>query len=445
MARAASLPDFSHIPAPVRHRRFASERYAHYVLGVLFVVYVFNFIDRQILAILLQPIKQDLHASDTAMGFLTGFAFAIFYAVAGIPIARFADRRGRSIVIAAGLAVWSAMTAASGLAQTFFQLAAARVGVGVGEAAGSPPAHSLLSDYFPLRRRGAAMAVYSAGVPVGVLFGYVIGGWINEFFGWRRAFFVVGLPGLALAVVVRLTVHDAPRGRADGLHDGGAVDSPAEVFRYLWRLRSFRQLSLGAALHAFAGYGITAWTPAFLIRVYGMSTGEVGTWLGLIAGIAGGTGAILGGVAADRLAARDVRWNMWLPALAVVGALPFATLGFLSPQRVPALLLLTPSTFLGAMWFGPTMAMTQSLAKLRMRAVASAILFFIISLIGLGLGPQVIGILSDALAASYGKEAIRYALVLAGMANVGAALHYVLAARTLRSDLQANGFAEEIA
>ena len=224
MALQTRVLDSLALPQPMARAPSVSERYARYVLAVLFAVYVCNFIDRQILAILLQPIKLDLHASDTAMGFLTGFAFALFYAVAGVPIARLADRRGRSALIAAGLAVWSAMTAASGLAQTFTQLALARIGVGVGEAAGSPPAHSLIADYFPPRRRAAAMAIYSAGVPVGVLFGYLIGGWMNEFFGWRRAFFVVGLPGLALALVVRLTVRDIgvvvgnPNHEAGGLH-----------------------------------------------------------------------------------------------------------------------------------------------------------------------------------------------------------------------------------
>lgn len=437
MAPDVRVLDAAESPATVVRDHPVAERYANYVLGVLFTVYVCNFIDRQILAILLQPIKQDLHASDTAMGFLTGFAFALFYAVAGIPLARWADRRGRSALIATGLAVWSAMTAASGLAQTVTQLALARIGVGIGEAACSPPAHSLISDYFPPRRRASALAIYSAGVFVGVLFGFLLGGWINEFFGWRNAFFVVGLPGLALAGLVRLTVRDPPRGHADGLRDTGTVESSAQVFRFLWKLRSFRQLSLAAALHAFASYGLTAWAPAFFIRVHGMGTGETGTWLGLIAGLAGGSGAILGGLAADRLGARDVRWNMWLPAIAVSLALPFAMLSFLSPQKLSALLLLIPSVFLGAMWFGPTLAMTQSLAKLRMRAVASAILLFIISLIGLGLGPQAVGVLSDLLAGRFGTESIRYALVVAGVANLGAALHFLLAARTLRQDLLA--------
>ena len=185
-----------------------SQRYARYVLFVLFVVYIFNFIDRQILSILIDPIKEDLGVSDTAMGFLTGLAFAVFYTVAGIPIARLADRGVRRTIIAVGLAVWSLMTALSGAAQSFVQLALARVGVGVGEAACSPPAHSLISDYFPPEKRATAISFYNSGISIGVMFGYLAGGWIVQFFNWRVAFLVVGLPGILMAVVIRLTIRE---------------------------------------------------------------------------------------------------------------------------------------------------------------------------------------------------------------------------------------------
>src|SRR5262245_16966802 len=314
--RRAATPRSEPAPIPRQH--------ANYALGLLFVVYVFNFVDRQILAILLQPIKQDLGVSDTAMGFLTGFAFAIFYAGAGLPIARWADTGTRRTVIALGLAIWSAMTAASGLARSFAELALARIGVGIGEAAGSPPAHSLLSDYFPPARRATALAIYSSGIYVGVMIGYLLGGWINEFFGWRAAFFVVGLPGLGLAVAVRLTLREPRHGHADSVSDAAAVHSTRDVLRFVWRRRSFRHIALGAATHAFVAYGSAAWSPTFLIRVHGMRTGEIGTWLGLIAGIAGGTGALVGGLLSDRLARRDQRWHAWLVALAAIANLPFA-------------------------------------------------------------------------------------------------------------------------
>ncbi|HYV57811.1 MAG TPA: MFS transporter [Candidatus Nitrosopolaris sp.] len=410
----------------------SSPGYARYVLGLLVLVYVVNFVDRQILVILLHPIKQDLGVSDTAMGFLTGFAFSLFYAVAGIPIARWADTGQRRTVIALGLAVWSAMTAASGLARSFTQLALARVGVGIGEAAGSPPAHSLISDYFPPARRATALAIYSAGLYVGYMVGYLLGGWINEFFGWRSAFFVVGLPGLLLALVVRLTLREPPRGPVVA----DEVDSAHDVLRFIWRRRSLRHLVLAGATHAFVTYGSSAWSPTFLIRVHGMRTGEIGTWLGLIAGVAGGAGAVLGGVLCDRLAARDARWHAWLVAIAVTAGLPFSLCFQLWPAPHPALLWNIPAVFFSSFWLGPTVAMIQGLVKPRMRAMASAILLFAISLIGLGVGPQAIGILNDLLAPRLGAHAVRYSLVVFGFVNLWSAAHYLMAARTLRADLR---------
>ncbi len=413
-----------------------SQGYARYVLGVLFVVYVFNFVDRQILSILLEPIKRDLGASDTAMGFLSGIAFALFYTTAGIPIARWADTGTRRSVIALGLAVWSAMTALSGLARSFAQLALARVGVGIGEAACSPPAHSLIADYFPPERRATALAIYSMGIHVGILVGFLAGGWINEYFGWRQAFFVVGLPGIALALVVRLSVAEPARGMAEGRAAEEQPPPVAEVLGFLWRRRSFRHLSLAAALSSFAGYGAATWSPAFLIRVHQMGTGEVGTWLGLITGLAGAGGALLGGALGDRAGRADQRWYLWLPAAATLLGVPFAAAFFLWPQAHQALLFLIPSTLAGAMWLGPTFSVTQGLARLRMRAVASAILLFVINLIGLGLGPQSVGILNDHVFADRGPEAVRYSLVsVVVVMNLWAGLHFLLAARSLREDL----------
>jgi predicted MFS family arabinose efflux permease len=407
-----------------------SPAYARYVLGLLFVVFVFNFIDRQILSILLEPIKRDLGASDTQMGFLTGIAFALFYTVAGIPIARLADRGSRRTIIALGLAAWSGMTALSGIARTFGQLALARIGVGVGEAACSPPAHSLLADYFPPERRATALAIYSMGIHVGVLFGFLIGGWVSQLFGWRAAFFVVGLPGLVLALVVRCTVREPPR-----LHMTATPLSNAEAARTLWALGSFRHMALGAALHSFAAYGVAAWAPAFLARVHHMEPGAIGTWLGLISGIGGAIGAVSGGVLADRLGARDRRWTLWVPAIASVVEVPFWFAFLLWPSHVPALLLGIPGIVGGAMWLGPVFATVQNLVRPDMRALASAILLFVINLIGLGVGPQAVGVLNDLLAPAYGPAAVRYSLLIVGFMNVWASVHFLLGARTLAADL----------
>ncbi len=417
----------------------ASRRYTNYVLGVLFVVYVFNFIDRQIINILLEPIKEDLGASDTQMGFLTGIAFALFYTVAGIPIARYADTGVRRSVIAVGLAVWSGMTALSGLTRAFWQMALARVGVGVGEAACSPPAHSLIADYFPPERRSTALAIYAMGIHFGVLFGFLAGGWLNEFFGWRMAFFVVGLPGIALAVLLRLTVREPPRGHSEGAAARADEATPElrDVLAFLRRVPAFWHLALGAAFHSFAGYGAGAWSPAFLIRVHGMGTGEIGTWLGLITGIAGATGAFTGGMLADRLAVRDQRWTMRVAAFSSLLPVPFFTLFMFLADPIWALIALIPSTFIGAMWLGPGFSTVQGLVKLRMRALAAAVLLFVINLIGLGLGPQTVGLLNDTLFAHHGDEAVRHSLFwVVALMDIWGAIHFWLAARTLRRDLR---------
>ncbi|MEZ5557797.1 MAG: MFS transporter [Pseudomonadales bacterium] len=250
--------------------------YTRYVLGVLVAVYIFNFIDRQILAILAQSIKEDLALSDTQIGALSGIAFGIFYATLGIPIARLADRRSRVNVISVCLAIWSAMTALSGLAQNYWQLLIARIGVGIGEAGGSPPSHSLIADYFTPDARATALGVYALGIPVGILFGNLAGGWINEFFGWRNAFLVVGIPGVLLALTMKLTVREPPRGYSEGRRPDTTEVPFREVIRTMWGFRSFRQLAFGAATQAFVGYGSIAWLPSFLIRAHDMSSGQVG-------------------------------------------------------------------------------------------------------------------------------------------------------------------------
>jgi len=415
----------------------ADRRYANYVLAILFLVYVFNFIDRTILSILVEDVKRDLGVSDTAMGFLTGIAFALFYTIAGIPIARWADVGVRRSIIALGLLVWSLMTAASGLAQNFGQLVAARVGVGVGEAAGSPPAHSLIADYFPPERRATVLSLYSTGIYVGVLFGYLAGGWINEFFGWRQAFFVVGLPGIALALLVRFSIREPPRGHSERIVEVEAPEPWQAVFRFLWSLPSFRHLAFGAGMAAFSGYGFAQWAPTFLRRVHDMSSGEVGTWLGLIIGFGGVLGAPLGGFLADRWGRGDVRWYAWVPGISAVLSIPFA-LGFLLIDSAStALLVYLPAVIWSAMYLGPTLAMIQAMVKLRMRAMASAVLFLILNLVGLGLGPQAVGALSDLLKSSYGDEAVRYALLIVTFSGLWAGVHYALAARTLADDLRA--------
>ena len=407
----------------------------NYALGVLVVVYTFNFIDRQILSILLEPIKQDLELSDTALGMLTGFAFALFYATLGIPIARLADRGNRRNIIAWSLTIWSAMTALSGIAQNFWHLLIARIGVGVGEAGCSPPAHSMIADYFPAENRATALGIYSLGIPVGILFGFIAGGWLNEFFGWRVAFFVVGVPGILLALLVRWSLREPDRGMAEGRQANADQPGIMETFTYLYQKPSFRHMAVGGGLTAFVGYGIVTWVPSFLIRSYGMDTGEVGTYLGLILGIPGGIGIALGGYLADRYGAKDTRWYLWVVTVALLIAVPITVGVYLSSSATASLLFLILPVLLGNFYQATTFSQAQGLVPLRMRAVAAAVLLFILNIIGLGAGPQMVGVVSDLLAPTYGDESLRYALLALSFVNIWAAYHYYLAGKTLKQDL----------
>lgn len=409
--------------------------YAYYVLGVLFVVLVFNFIDRQILAILLQPIKEDLKISDTALGFLTGFAFAVFYTFAGIPLARVADRWVRRSLIAISLATWSVMTAASGLARGFTDLALARIGVGIGEAGCTPPAHSLLSDYFPPEKRATVLSLYACGVTVGVGLGFWLGGWINDAFGWRVAFFIVGLPGVAMALLVRLTVREPLRGMSEPHLVSVQGYSVRETWRFLATLATGRRISLAAAFRAFAGYGLATWMPAFFVRLHHMTPGELGLWLSWIVALGGALGTFAGGWIADRWVRREPRARAYIGMLSALLSLPFTATSLLLADHRLALLCFLPANAFGAMWLGPTGAIVQDLVPPTMRAMAAAIFIFILTIIGLGAGPQTVGILNDWIGT---PDAIRYSLLgTVIVMDLSAALFFWLTGKTLVQDLEA--------
>ncbi|MCR9104048.1 MAG: MFS transporter [Gammaproteobacteria bacterium] len=415
---------------------FATTSSKYYALVLLTIVYACNFIDRQLLAILQESIKADLLLSDGQLGLLAGFAFALFYVTAGIPIARWADRSNRRNIVAGALFLWSFMTAISGFVQNYAQLLAARIGVGIGEAGGSPPSHSIISDIFPPEKRAGAMGFYSMGVNIGILFGFLLGGWLNEFFGWRVAFMVVGAPGILLAVVVRFTLREPTRGMAENRLASDKSVPLGQVLALLWSRRSFRHMALGAALNAFCGYSIASWTASFMIRSHGMSTGELGTWLALISGLCGAIGVFLGGMVADRLGQKDQRWYMWVPAAASVVCIPFMALVYLTDHAYLALLFAVVPGLLHNVYLGSTLATTHSLVGLRMRAVASAILFFILNLIGLGLGPLLVGLLSDHLQVQWGDHSLRQAMLyLLPAVMTWSTLHFVLAGRNLRQDI----------
>ena len=418
--------------------RYTSTRARNYALVLLTIIYSVNFIDRQLLAILQESIKSELDLSDSQLGLLTGFAFAAFYVTAGIPIARWADRSNRRNIIAMAVGLWSFMTAISGLVQNYSQLLLARIGVGVGEAGGSPPSHSIISDIFPAERRATAIAFYSTGVNIGILFGFLLGGWINEYFGWRTAFLVVGIPGIFLAAIVRLTLAEPLRGMAEKRQVTDNKSSLSQVVALLWSRQSFRHMALASGLNAFAGYSTTNWTASFMIRSHGMSTGELGTWLAITIGFGGAIGVFGGGLIADRLAPRDKRWYMWVPALCGFVMVPFMASVYLVDNAYLALTLGIVPGVLANTYLGNTIATSHGLVGLRMRATASAILFLILNTIGLGLGPWSVGLLSDYLEPTFGVESLRYAMLyIIPAVMFWSASHFYLASRTLRQDLAA--------
>lgn len=415
---------------------YESRRVRGYALGLLMAVYALNFLDRQILAILQEQIKADLLLSDAQLGLLTGFAFALFYVTAGIPIARIADKSSRRNVIAWSVGIWSVMTALCGVAQNYWQLLLARVGVGAGEAGCSPPAHSMLSDIFPPARRATALSLYSAGLNIGIFLGFYLGGLIGEKVGWRNTLLLLGLPGVLIALIVRFTLTEPTR----GFSEARAVSKPAptlgEVFAILWSYRSFRWLSLGAGLSAFVGYGFTNWIAPFMVRTHAVPLGDLGLWLGICLGAGGALGTFLSGFVADRVGHRDKRWYLWVPALSVIFTLPFTlTIFLIDSSRVSMALVLIPG-FMGTMFLGPCLALTHNLVQNQIRALASAILFLIINIIGLGLGPWAFGALSDFLQPELGSESLRYAMVyLLPAVTFLCALTYLRAGHHLRADM----------
>ena len=417
-----------------------SELMKWYVVGVLMLVYVFNFVDRQIISVLQEPMRLELGLSDTQLGLIQGLTFALFYVTMGIPLARWADVGIRRDVVALSVGVWSFMTALCGLAQNFTQLLLARIGVGIGEAGGSPPSHSIISDLFPPGRRSLPLSIYSFGITFGVFLAYVFGAWVSDNFGWRHVFIALGIPGIVLALIVRFTVPEPLRGRYDPPGANRAPPGMLAVIKTLFRTRTFVHLSFAAALHAFVGYGLSAFLVSFYVRTYSIPLDEISTValpLGFIIGIAGVVGGFAGGYLGDRLSQRDARWAMWVPALANLLAVPCGAVAILNRDFHTSLALYSLPLMFAYMYLGPTLAVTHSLVAPRMRALASAVLFFIVNLIGLGLGPTIVGILSDVLSPKYGSDGLRYALVLTVFVNLWSAVQYYIASRHLKQDLEA--------
>ena len=411
----------------------------YFALGLLLAVYISNYADRQILNVLAKQIMEDLQISKTAFGLLAGPAFALFYATLGIPIALLADRASRKWILIASLSIWSVMTTLCGFAGSYWQLALARIGVGFGEAGGSAPSHSMISDLFPPARRGTALAVYSLGVPVGIFLGSIVGGQVGGAFGWRAAFLVLGIPGLLLAAYVTYAFNEPPRGHSDAV--AGSTDKPAslsEVARFMWSQKSLFHTILGATLVTAVGYGSVTWTAVFLQSSHGMTLQSASNYLGLQTGLVAGVGTFFGGYLADTLAKRHIGWSAWVVTAAIVISTPFSIAVYLLNDTTMVLWLMTVTILVGGLYLAPTFALVQNLVPTRMRSTAAALLLFLINLIGLGLGPVIVGALADFLDWSHiaaAKDSVRYALFIFSSIAIWGAWHYYVAPRTLKEDL----------
>jgi predicted MFS family arabinose efflux permease len=412
------------------------------LLWILMIVYVLNFLDRQIVNILAEPISRDLNLSDTQIGLLTGLAFALFYTLLGIPIARYADnsRTNRVGLISISLAVWSAMTALCGLAQNFAQLALARVGVGVGEAGCTPAAHSLITDSVPAEKRSSAIAFYGLGIPIGSLLGLVIGGVLNDAYGWRVAFMAVAIPGLILAAFLPFILREPRKAEAAARALSGEKAretlSTKDALKEVFSSRAFVLLAIAASFTAFLSYGKSVWAVILFIRSHGLSPGETGLLLGVVLGVAGMIGTWLGGMMADKFSKIDKRHLLTTPAIGMVIATPILFLGYFATDwRVAILLLFVPSA-LNAAYYGPTYATVQGLVKPEARAVAAAFMLFGQNLIGLGLGPLLFGMMSDAFKPLAGEESVRWVLYGAAWLGLIPAYFFWRASLRLKAELK---------
>lgn len=417
---------------------------------VLFLVYVLNFLDRQIINILAEQIKRDLQLSDWQLGLLTGFAFAVFYALAGIPIARYAERGNRKGIIGLAVALWSGFTVLCGLAGNYVQLLLCRFGVGVGEAGGVPPAHSLITEITPKENRASAMAFFHLGLPIGTLLGLAFGGLVADLFGWRTAFIFAGAPGIIVALLVFVVLPE-PRKAMGGPKPALSGDSLTTTLTYLIKKPTYVFGVAAATLAAFTTYAHQAFVPAFFFRVHGTELNELasgfglqaggflGISLGLATGLAGAFGIWLGGKLADLGGKRDLKYYGLVPAIAMVIFVPIQISALLVSSTTVSLIIFAPSILLISMWIAPFQATVQSVAPGHMRATASAVGLLVMNLIGLGLGPLLLGVLSDVLAGQAGlgpAEGLRWALAIFTLVGMASAYMFFRAGSTVQRDLE---------
>jgi MFS family permease len=410
----------------------ATSRRRYYVLAILTVVYALNFLDRTIFNVLIEPIKKEFGLSDTTMGLLAGFGFVLFYSLLGIPIARVADRTSRRNIVALAFAFWSAMTFLCGLASSVTTLALARIGVGIGESAGTPASQSLLADLFDKNERPRALGIYAIGTYLGVFLGYFIGGWVNQHYGWRTAFFSAGLPGIALAALLWLTIAEPKRG---AMAEAFVPEPIGPTLRFLVTQPSFVIVLIGFCLTSYTNYATAAWIPPFLARVHHLTSAEIGTYAGTFKGLCGIAGTLVGGLVVGQISQHDDRWKLWAPAITSGLAGPAFALCMLTPSFVTMIAALAATSFLVGFHLGPIFAIAQTVARPSMRALASALVLLTATCFGQGIGPLAVGTINDALKGALGAEAVRYSLLSAAATTMLGALLFVWAARFIRADI----------
>ena len=426
-------------------------RFQRRALFLLFMVYTCSYLDRQILNILAEQVKRELHLHDWQVGLMTGLAFALLYSILGLPIARYAERADRPRLIGAAIAIWSLATACSGLALNFTQMIVARIVVGIGEAGATPPAHSLISDYTAKAKRASALAFYSMGIPFGTLAGLALGGVISDYFGWRVAFFVVGIPGLLLAVLAALFLRE-PRRAARATTEKPLASVPlGQALLQLMRVPTFRNIAMGAALVTVTGYGLGPFLASFFLRTQGAELAQIAAWsglkplgflglaLGVSGGLAGMIGTWFGGQLADKWARTDVRAYLLVPAIATLLSLPCFLMTFLSTSVIAGLAWKALASILFSTWYGPIYAAAHSVVPNNMRATSSAVVLMLTNLIGLSFGPLIVGFMSDVFNHQWGLgegEGLRLAMiVLLVFAGLGAGLFW-RASRTIAADMR---------
>lgn len=407
-------------------------------LFALFLVSTFNYIDRTIVSLLQIPIKQELGLTDGQMGALTGLAFAIFYTTLSLPVARLADRGNRRMLIVASLVIWSAMTAFSGLAAGFGSLVFFRIGVAIGESGSIPASVSLIADYYPAERRAAAMSTWGLALPAGLMLGYAGTGWLEARFGWRVTFALVGGAGIVLAPLVFSLIREPARVQTPSPTSGNGYTF-RESLLFLWRSRAYRLAVLGCTLHAFSQYAMMNWNAPFFVRNHGLTITQVALLMALLSGIAGALGMYFGGLLADRLSLRDVRWRVWMMALVIGLYVPVALIQFLVPSLVISMVMAAVVAAVSIAYYGPVLSVTQSLVPPGMRAICNAVLLLVFNLFGLGLGPWLVGVASDALTAhaGFGIDGLRYALSLSLVASLAGALVLMRCAGAYRQEITA--------